>query len=53
MMRLVYAAPTWDDLVKVALDEVRAFVARAVPGDEASSLLREAHVRIRQKEHTS
>ena len=27
VMRLVYATPTWDDLVEVALDEIRAFGA--------------------------
>ena len=31
-MQLVYAAPTWDDLVKVALDEIRAFVAGTYQG---------------------
>ena len=31
-MRLVYATPTWDDLVKVALDEIRAFMAGPYQG---------------------
>ena len=31
-MRLVYATPTWDDLVKVTLDEIRAFVVGPYEG---------------------